>query len=133
MYLDGTLNRFDATNGPPDISIPLFQAIGLPPIPHVLSIHNTGTNHTTNAGYLDLAFITWEERDMYGNASSVSIQGDENDSSAFSWYPFGAWFSQTQNVPEDSPLGGPGSSNVSLSVQYAFSLQCLHFILIFFD
>jgi hypothetical protein len=117
VYLDGTQTRFPPSSGPPNISVPLFQSIGLQSIPHVLSIHNTGTNGSINSGYLDLAVITWEERDKYGNATGVSIQGDEDNSSAFAWYPFDMWIAQNQIVTEDSPGGGQGSSSISISVQ----------------
>lgn len=80
-----------------------------------MSIHNTGTNGTSPS-YLDLSVITWEERDKYGNATDMSIHGDEDDSSAFSWHPFDMWTSQTQTVVQD-PGAGEGSSTISLSVQ----------------
>jgi hypothetical protein len=117
VYLDGTPTRVPSSNGPPDIDVPLFQSTGLQSIPHVLSVHNTGMNGSINSGYLDLAVITWEERDMYGNATDVSIQGDEDDSNAFSWHPFDMWTAQNQIVVEDSPGGGQGSSSISLGVQ----------------
>jgi hypothetical protein len=117
VYLDGTPTRVPPSNGPLDLGVPLFQSTGLQSIPHVLSIHNTGTNGSINSGYLDLAVITWEERDIYGNATDVSIQGDEDDSSAFSWHPFDMWTAQTQIVVEDSPGGGQGTSTISLGVQ----------------
>jgi hypothetical protein len=99
-----------------DITVPLFQTVGLQSTPHVLSIHNTGTNVTTNGSYLDLAAITWEERDLYGNASSLETGGDDNTASTFRWYPFDEWMTQSQTMIDDSPMQG-SSPNRTVTFQ----------------
>jgi hypothetical protein len=105
IYLDGTLSRFNASSTATNSTVPLFKATGLPSIPHVLSIHNTGTQAVTSANstsVLNINAITWELRDRYGNATSMSISSNEDDSTAFSWHPFDYWMTETQNFVDGS-------------------------------
>lgn len=111
VYLDGTLSRFNASNSS-STTVPLFQTMGLPCTPHVLSIHNTGTNVTTDPSYLDLATIIWEERDQFGNATSM-LPWEDEDSSGFGWYPFDEWTVQSQTLLQDS---ASGASNVTVDL-----------------
>lgn len=115
VFLDGTPQRFEPSTGPTDVNAPLFQASNLQAIPHVLSIHNT---EASGSSYLDLAFVTWEERDKYGNATSISTQGDEDDSSSMSWHPFDMWMSETE-VVAPGPNAGVGAPSISLIVHTA--------------
>jgi hypothetical protein len=115
VYLDGALSRFNGSRSV-DITVPLFQTVGIQPTPHVLSIHNTGTNVTTNPSYLDLAAITWEEQDRYGNASSLAVEEGDNTASTFGWYPFDEWMVRLQTMIDDSPMQG-SSPNRTVTFQ----------------
>ncbi|KAG8855180.1 hypothetical protein FRB91_002600 [Serendipita sp. 411] len=125
VYLDGTLHPFEASDHS-DTDTPLFYQNGLLSIPHVVSIHHTGSNGTA----IDLSAIVWEERDMGNNATSSVISGEEDDSPNIAWHPLDRWSSERQTVLQDS-----GISNVTISVhtsnasdasmQYNFSANAI--------
>lgn len=98
VYLDGTLSRFDGSNEPSDVTDPLFSKTGLLFIPHVVSIHNTGALSLGSSPYLDLAYVTYEYRDKFGNATSMDVSGDYADSRNIAWYPPEEWTTSTRVV-----------------------------------
>jgi hypothetical protein len=106
--------------GESDISQPLFKATGMPSIPHHLSIRNTGVNNTHDATSLDLLNFVWEGRDRYGNASTMDVINQNDDSPSFAYHPSDVWTTETETVEEHS---AQVNYNVTVGTQYV-SLLC---------